>query len=88
MKFRYKTLPKIFYFAVELSCLVPLIYMNIDELITDTYNICFFIGVIIMTLLTFYQYLKVAQADPGIINSMNFNKAYQDETEISQNNLT
>ena len=54
MQFRYKTFPKIFYFLVELSCLIPLIYFNIDELLSDGFNITFLVAVIVVSLLTFY----------------------------------
>jgi hypothetical protein len=44
----------------------------------------------VSTALTYASYLKVALADPGVINSMMFNEAYanNNETEVSQVNLT
>ena len=54
MNFRYKILPKLFYFAVELSFLIPLIYINMDELISDGSNLCLLLAVLIVTFLTYY----------------------------------
>jgi len=53
LHFRYKTLPKIFYFIVQLSFLVPLIYLNREELVSDGQNTAFLIFFFVITLLTY-----------------------------------
>lgn len=77
--------------------MVPLIIYNKDFLFginddgdlneINVGGIIFAIFFFLISILNYYQYLKTATADPGFINSMMFNKAYN-ETEISQNNLT
>lgn len=74
--FRYKIVPRIFYFIVQFSFIIPLIYLNREEIVSDSSNLTFLIAFVVISLLTYAQYLRTALADPGIINSMNFNKAY------------
>ena len=64
--------------------MVPLIYFNREYLIQGE-GIIFAVVFFIVTALTYFQYLRTALADPGFINSMLFNKAYQhnNETEVS-----
>ena len=77
-------LPKLVYFIVNLSFLIPIIAYSKEYLFHDSEGIIILILLGVSTLLTYISYLKVALADPGIINSMMFNEAYnQNETEVS-----
>lgn len=87
---RIEILPKVAYFSLNISFIVPLVYFNRTFLFEERGGILFAISFFAITALTFFQYLRTALADPGFINSMLFNKAYQhnNETEVSQNNMT
>lgn len=78
-------MPKLFYFVVQFSLIVPLIVQNIQYLTETKQGIAFFVCFGLVTLLTFTAYLRVAFSDPGFINSLMFKKAYaNNETELSQ----
>jgi len=83
--FQNKVLPKLVYFIVQLSFLIPLIIYSKEYLFQSQEGIIMTILLFISTVLTYASYLKVALADPGVINSMMFNEAYanNNETEVS-----
>ena len=95
VRIRHKILPKCVYFFVQFIFFVPCIYLNIEFLVSvregeDSFfkkyeGPILLAATILFTILTFVSYLKVALADPGYINSMMFSKAYNYETELSQN---
>ena len=78
-------LPKVAYFSLNISFMIPLVYFNRSFLFEERSGLLFAICFFAITALTFFQYLRTALADPGFINSMLFNKAYQhnNETEVS-----
>jgi hypothetical protein len=81
MHLRFKVLPKVVYFLVHVSLLSPLLAFNWHFLKSDLW---FTSAFVVVSLLTYYFYLKVALSDPGYINSLMFNKAYaNNETEMS-----
>ena len=83
--FQNKVLPKIVYFVVQFSFIIPIVAYSKDYLFNDREGIIMFILLVLSTILTYASYLKVALADPGVINSMMFNEAYanNNETEVS-----
>mmetsp|Transcript_6038 Transcript_6038/g.10250 ORF Transcript_6038/g.10250 Transcript_6038/m.10250 type:complete len:147 (-) Transcript_6038:465-905(-) len=88
------------YFLVQTVFVTPLVLLNKDYIFSQGQEEEVFLGrhqgivfgvcLLIVTALTFLQYLRAALQDPGFINSMMFSKAYQNnnETEISQYNQT
>jgi len=83
--FQNKVLPKLIYFIVQLSFLIPIIIYSKNYLFYQQEGIIMCILLFVSTALTYASYLKVALADPGVINSMMFNEAYanNNETEVS-----
>ena len=85
--FKNKILPKIVYFTVHASFVIPTIVLNSDYLTKTTEGQVFLSIFIVVSLLTYGSYLRVALADPGYINSLMFNKAYaNNETDVSMDN--
>lgn len=70
--FRYKVMPKAVYFIVQASFIIPLLVLNGDKLTKSNDGVGLFIAFIVVTLLTFASYLRVAFTDPGYINSLMF----------------
>lgn len=75
-------MPKFFYFLVNFALLIPLVYFNFDKFKSNPLFTGFYIFV---TLLTYILYFQAALSDPGYINSIMFNKAYQHNNETENN---